>query len=231
MSIRYAALFCVIFISKIAYSEITLKSKKKLYSASFYLQANQQIDNQEKLNSRGFSLFITKQRKRQKWLSLSFGYVFDFQREFHFYKINFNEVGELRPNSNSPFRPYYKYKKSLYIDIPLLVQFRLLNLTRTSLYTGIGISSTWLLKESYKWMNYKINLNNSAIDPGPFYSEKKGLSSFTLVPTFISFIANTEAAIHLSDKLHLLARLNVSYLPIYSNTFKWNVGLGIKRIL
>ena len=118
MSIRYAALFCVIFISKIAYSEITLKSKKKLYSASFYLQANQQIDNQVKLNSRGFSLFITKQRKRQKWLSLSFGYVFDFQRGFNFYTINYDEKGELRPNINSPFRPYYKYKKKEILPVP-----------------------------------------------------------------------------------------------------------------
>jgi hypothetical protein len=74
-------------------------------------------------------------------------------------------------------------------------------------------------------------LNNSAINPGPFYSDKKGLASFTLEPTFISLIANAEAAFHLSDKLHLLARLNVAYLPILSNTFKWNVGLGIKRIL
>jgi hypothetical protein len=152
MSIRLTGILLFFFITQTIFAENASDKKKKLFSTSFYLQANQQIENREKLNSKGFSLFVTKQRKRQKWLSLSFGYVFDFQRGFNFYTINYNEKGELRPNSNSPFRPYYDYHKSLFIDIPLFVQFRLLHQSRTSLFTGIGMSSTWLIKESYEWV-------------------------------------------------------------------------------
>lgn len=226
MSIR---LFCVTLLLLCVLPAFALSKKKKkkaLYSSSFLLNSQHTIYQKKPLASKGFELYFTKQRKKQKWLSLALGMNVDFSHRFYPYSFDPNYFNSKYPHSTTRYY-YFEWKRS-HVSFPVFVQFRLLNKPRFSLFLSACIRSTWLLSERNRWAYYYTNSPGSTFNPGPFTHDSKRVNYFDLES--ISPIITSEAAYGIGKRYSLLARITALKCRYLDQEFMWNIGLGIKRV-
>ncbi|MFM2285453.1 MAG: hypothetical protein RLZZ543_950 [Bacteroidota bacterium] len=228
MSIRIISIV-LLLLSVLPVSALSKKKKKKaLYSSSFLLNSQHTTYQKQPLVSKGFELYFTKQRKKQKWLSLSLGMNIDFAKRFYSYSFNPDYYNSQYPEVYSTTRYYYYEEKRSHFSFPMFVQFRLLNKPLFSLFLSTGIRSNWQVSERKRWAYYYTNSPYSAFNPGPFTHNGKWENTLQLES--ISPVITSEAAYLLNERYSLLARMTAARCRYFGQEFMWNIALGIKRI-
>ena len=228
MTIRFFCVTLLLLCVLPAFALSKKKKKKALYSSSFLLHSQHTTYQKKPLASKGLELYFTKQRKKQKWLSLSLGMNVDFARRFYSYPFNPDYFNSQNPNAISSARFYYFEWKRAHVSFPVFVQFRLLNKPRFSLFLSTGIRSNWQVSERKRWAYYYTNSPYSTFNPGPFTHNGKWENTLRLES--ISPVITSEAAFLLNERYSLLARMTASKCRYFGQEFMWNIALGIKRM-